>query len=317
MQVSLIILVLAWLFIMGVNGLQMISSSSSSSLSLPPPTAADVAFCAWTKRVGIVAPLLTCRTTPQSVGGRGLFATTCGTSTILRPGTVLASIPQELILKSSDQEDWAADITQQVRHLDPNDSRTEWVNAWSGGGCTNWEDALQLAGSSSSNSNCGGGNMNAQLETEVRRQLDKRQTEWQSAAAKYQLDPLHDFALYALVSSRACFLGPSWTTTSKNGSIVTDIGIVPLFDMLNHVPHDRTVNVELMSVGTAFSKMNKDSSPNKPADLRERDMLLVATKAIESGQELFTEYLDENYNHDDPITALETKAKKLVQWGFL
>jgi hypothetical protein len=349
------------------------SSASTSSSSLPPvpqlqQEAADLAFTQWAKSNGIFSPSIACVTTPKSVGGRGLFATTP-----LEAGQVLGSIPHSLIFHSSDSEHWAADITQQVLKLlrkgqDENgkaeddatidDSRIEWVNSWNGGGCTSFQDALVFTSFSGGNGVSSKGTEQASspsplidnplLRDEVQQRLDRRIKTWKDGAATYGLDEADDFALYSLVYSRACFLGPSWaqkntrkqddgqtsTSSSQSNSSSAVIGVVPLFDMLNHYyPHGKQPNVELLSMGTALARMTNGPTKSSPADLNDKDMLLIATQAIEAGDELLTEYVDEvndEYQDEDghessslsssesyTLKKVQTQARKLVQWGFL
>jgi hypothetical protein len=352
------------------------SSASTSFSSLPPvpllqQETADIAFTQWAKSNGIFSPSIVCVTTTKSVGGRGLFATIP-----LEAGQVLASIPHSLIFHSSDSEHWAADITNQVLKLlrtgqDENgtanddtikddDSRIEWVNSWKGGGCTSFQDALALTGFSG-----GDGDRsidpeqassasplidNPALRDEVQQRLDRRRKTWKDGAATYGLDEANDFALYSLVHSRACFLGPSWTqknphkhddgqsstSSSQANASSTVIGVVPLFDMLNHYyPYGKQPNVELLSMGTALARMTNGPTKPKPADLNDKDMLLIATQAIEAGDELLTEYIDEVNQEDQDkevqessssfswssesytLKKVQTQARKLVQWGFL
>ena len=56
---------------------------------------ADAAAAAWSAQRGVHAPKLAIRTTTESVGGRGLFATDA-----VRKGEVVASIPKDLVWRA-------------------------------------------------------------------------------------------------------------------------------------------------------------------------------------------------------------------------
>jgi hypothetical protein len=82
--------------------------------------------------------------------------------------------------------------------------------------------------------------------------------------------------------------------------------------MLNH--DSKQHNVRLVSAATAFGEMDKDA--DVPADLNDKDMLLVATTDIEEGTELLTQYIEEDEGVSLSSRA-EIQAKKLIHWGFL
>lgn len=256
----------------------------------------------------------------------------------IKSGQVLASIPHSLVFSSGDEDEhWIADITRQMLDLEDDDCRKEWVDSWNGGGCTSWDDAVAFAGELLNADDDDGGSL---LVKEVKKKIKKRKEFWKEAAAKFQLNVKEDFPLFSLVSSRACFLGPSWATDEPGKPPA--VGVVPLFDMLNHCPAHVGQNVELMSAGTAFQRMMNDSKnknqessssqllPVPDGLFNDKDMLLIATKNIEAGTELLTSYVDENaedaasHGGDEETSGnsgtgrqIEIKATKLVQWGFL
>jgi len=323
-----------------------LSATTSFSSQLLPnhhrQTPDDVAFETWARKNGIFfSNNIKCVTTSRSVGGRGLFVV----GALVQSGQVLASIPRELIFHSNDSKYWAADITSQVLKVmkshNGDDCRREWVESWSGGGCKSFDEARELLGAF-------GFAADDDLEEQIRKRIVTRIAFWEEGADKYRLDRDNDFDLYSLVCSRACHLGPTWTKGE------TAIGVVPLFDMLNHYPSQH--NVELVSVKTALERMSdarntvddsgnsevddgssRGSKSNKPPKgmLDEKDMLLVATKDIDAGAELLTSYVDdEDVEEADDVDDVQTtdkdaesrrrhrklveiKARKLVQWGFL
>lgn len=272
--------------------------SSPSKNALPSPMKHDEEFMNWCEVNGIFAPSVQCLTTYHSVGERGLFTTEA-----VEKGQVLASIPHELVLHSDhvDEEEphrknWAAHITEHILRLNDDDCRRQWIATWSGGGCTCWEDALNIARPELE--------QDPELRQRVKERLGKRIETWLTAANDYQLHE-HDFCLYSMVYSRACYLGPTWGSHST-----ATVGVVPLFDMLNH--DSKRHNVKLVSVSTAFAEM--DEGAPRPKDLDAKDMLLVATDNIAAGKELLTEYFKEV---DKGIGRADIQARKLVQWGFL
>lgn len=283
---------------------KILSAKHSGVDRLPEPTSQDLAFQAWADRNGIFAPSVECLTTYHSVGERGLFVMkSC------QKGQVLASIPHDLILWSDhtseggdEQGGWAAHITEQILKLDrTTDKRQDWIHRWSGGGCICMEDAYNIAGKERLE-------QDPELLKDVQLRLARRVETWLHLANNYQLHE-HDFPLYSLVYSRACFLGPTWGSPSSQA-----VGIVPLFDMLNHDGQGGE-NVRLVSVATAFAEM--DDGAVKPDYLDDKDMLLVATQDLEAGTELLTEYLSEKSNDPLAPSRAEIQGRKLVQYGFL
>ena len=260
--------------------------------AVPEPTKEDLRFIHWSEKQGIVAPLLTCLTTSDSVGGRGLFA-----SAPIKPGDVLASIPMELVIGSNDPEFWAADIASQVRGVlrHPMDPRRVWVESWSGGGCSSWDDIENLDCFTS---------IDKELKDTLKSRLERRCSVWREGARKFGLDVENDFDLYSLISSRACYLGPTW---SRTGIL---IGVVPLFDMLNHSSCGG--NVKLEAAETTFARLPTHAP--RPLDLRNQDMLLIAGRTIETGKELLTEYIDETNGEEK---SSDISASKIIQWGFI
>ena len=70
--------------------LQLLAATSTSHA-----LDADAAAAAWSTQRGVHAPKLAIRTTTDSVGGRGLFATDA-----VRKGEVVASIPKDLVWRA-------------------------------------------------------------------------------------------------------------------------------------------------------------------------------------------------------------------------
>lgn len=90
-----------------------------SPFSLSP----DASFQSWCERNDIYSSRVSCRTTEDSVGGRGLFA-----DHDVKEGEVLATIPKRLLLTSSDKTLWAGEIAGKAKDAEP--AIDEWVATW-------------------------------------------------------------------------------------------------------------------------------------------------------------------------------------------
>ncbi|GMH89472.1 hypothetical protein TrVE_jg13105 [Triparma verrucosa] len=237
----------------------------------------DKAFEAWCKKNDIYSSRISCRTTGASIGGRGLF-----TDHDVREGEVLATIPARLLLTSNDKALWAGEIAAKAKVAEP--VIAEWVSTWSGG----FSEDLEAMGA-----------LGEGARRQVGVKLEKRRKQFEGAKVLYGLER-DDWAMYNMIWSRACYLGPQW----KN-----EIGIIPFFDMLNHTPKE---NVRLSSLGDA---MRGFEGALKPADLDEKDMLIIAKEDIAKDSELLTCYLNEG-KADSKEDRDELAARRMVVWGF-
>ncbi|GMH85260.1 hypothetical protein TL16_g10175 [Triparma laevis f. inornata] len=250
----------------------------------------DASFQSWCERNDIYSSRVSCRTTEDSVGGRGLFA-----DHDVKEGEVLATIPKRLLLTSSDKMLWAGEIAGKAKDAEP--AIDEWVATWTGG----FSEDLDVIST-----------LRAPARGQLSDKLELRKAQFQNAKQKYNLDD-EDWALYNMVWSRACYLGPQWKYA---------VGIIPFFDMLNHSPRE---NVRLSSLGDAMKGFEETTS--KPADLDDRDMLIIAKEHISKDSELLTSYLHEDVaksrdvngdgdRGDDEFAADELAARRMICWGF-
>ena len=281
----------------------------------------DAAFEEWCERGGIVSPYLGVRTTPTSMGGRGVFA-----RTDLFKDEIVATIPARRVLTAATARGafprlgcaleevggdlgWAAELTafalraseaRWVRWDVPTApwaaTTAEWIGAWGGGGGTPLKgaEAFDEAAVASLAATA------RAATTAVCAELDDRASlyAFRRAAllalgadcagepdAPSALDEdVAIAALYALVLSRAVALPDAWGEGA--------VGVVPLHDMLNHAPAART-NVELVT------------HPNRA------DLALVVTADVAAGAELLTPYHCFEGGGDEG-----QRVKTLLQYGM-
>ena len=166
--------------------------------------------------------------------------------------SVVAIIPKDLILTSTDKENWAGEIASKARRAQVFGESAagigEWVSTWSGG----YTEGLAEG-------------MSKGVREQLPKKLKRRRFRFDESKAKYGLVE-GDFSLYNVVWSRACYLGAVWDN---------EIGVVPFFDMLNHGGRGNE-NVKLCPVGEVREKPGGEEMV--PSNLHPRDMLLIATK---------------------------------------
>mmetsp|Transcript_23731 Transcript_23731/g.38812 ORF Transcript_23731/g.38812 Transcript_23731/m.38812 type:complete len:399 (-) Transcript_23731:69-1265(-) len=240
---------------------------------LAEPTQADVDLERWCREQSIEGlHNVAIRTTPRSVGNRGLFLSSWGEC---KPqgGDVLARIPAHLVMTQSRCErrwpslfsednkrfpsdcwpvlfaSYAAHALEQsyLEEDDDDVNWSPWIQSWLGTGDENDPnnpkpprppssyDALELesmAKDFGSNSQL----VQEALEARYRIFLGHQQ----------HLLPTHTNdrteELYSVVLSRTAQLGPMWAEDDRRG-------IIPLHDLINHAPRGKCPNVELFTVG--------------------------------------------------------------------
>ena len=122
--------------------------------------------------------------------------------------------------------------------------------------------------------------------------------------------------LYGIVLSRAANLGPHWNYQS---------GIIPLHDMLNHPPAGTLPSVELFTIGEICSQTSPDyfeqllfssghlsTTTRQARPLQESDLVLLARRTIQPGEELFLSYT----KRELLATNEQDRVWKMLQYGF-
>ena len=219
---------------------------------------------------GVHAPKLELRTTPASVGGRGLFATAACAS-----GEVLASIPHHLVRKAPPSDDWHATLALEVLRFD----RDPWVDAlpqtYGGFDYLDCADVAAWVAEAAA-----AGNLPADRLAEgvaARRATYAARRDWIAAEAP-------DASADAIATACRCVLSRSAAIDGRGNH-----GLVPFFDFLNHGSLGSDANVELMTYGQAVRRAG-DETGDEAGVLDLDDMLLVATQDIVAGAELLTAY---------------------------
>lgn len=303
-----------------------------------PPTPEDVDFDNWCDRNGIFRiPGIQTVTTPRSVGGRGLF-----TNRDLKCGTVMASIPADVILSSASDNCWQVDLTRQVWQLlslsrsssssqDNNNHENDqskqqqlqpWIQSWeSSADCLpmtklllqNKEEGGSLDDGDTAVVVGNGAITGSGLQAEVRERMDRFRERLpqilllgeEASTMKQQ----QEVAMwYSLVMSRSCYLGEDWDYKA---------GCVPFFDMLNHSNDANLANVELQNFGRLLRQSSSSSSSTTEKEsnisnigLNPKDLVLVLTKDVAAGEELLTQYETDVENNE------ENQLKLWIQYGI-
>lgn len=280
-------------------------------------------------------------TTEKSVGGRGIFWVD---NDIACQGDVLALIPAKCVITSSNLQDnfpalrgmqesdvsWPAKITALAMHcLQVNDNdymnRVEWIKAWQGGGPSGpqpseyypTEELNQLAATAGSTVDLVEEAIDKRYETFMK---DFKEMKKKKYHASNRLKAADFGAIYSIVVSRSACLGPIWGGKR---------GIIPLHDFLNHPPSSDKSNVELFCFGDLRKmvgyvhanelvrrvlndpnekKVSKKDGHFEPKD---DDIVLVASRDIGIGDELWLSYRDSN-----KIDSVEERIWLMLQYGF-
>mmetsp|Transcript_29294 Transcript_29294/g.45530 ORF Transcript_29294/g.45530 Transcript_29294/m.45530 type:complete len:352 (+) Transcript_29294:28-1083(+) len=275
---------------------------------VPTQTSSDVKFDEWCDTNGIVRIGIQTITTPRSVGGRGLFATRP-----LSKGSVVASIPSELVITAANYEDieeveqeYQVFLTNRVIELfeGPACIQTEWIKSWGDSTGLEIENFFRESSkceeeSSSYSSLCSNYSeklfrlmlsstaaMGLITEKGLENDLLSRLENFKRRLPKLNLAKDFDCAakFYTFVMSRAAGLGDEWQNMS---------GIVPFFDMLNHTHDFSRKNVDLMTFGDCLRRIGSEEPRSSAIDaglLRRKDFLLVLTQDVDAGEELLTQY---------------------------
>uniref|UniRef100_A0A7S3PTX5 SET domain-containing protein n=1 Tax=Chaetoceros debilis TaxID=122233 RepID=A0A7S3PTX5_9STRA len=280
----------------------------------------------------------------ESVGGRGLFWVGKNEA---EAGDMIAYIPSKYVIapsnalqvypdlaasiemnesKSKNDIPWQSKLTTFIgrcldeaskdedRSEDANDLTLrwkEWISSWSGGGPSaarpsneySQEELKYLADS-----------VGCSLDA-VREAIDSRHVcfkrDWELVKDFYKFDEEHFGYFYSIIVSRVAKLGSDWQDEG---------GIIPLHDMTNHPPYYCDPNIELFCIGNIrhmigdenFTIMFQDllDDANDEMKLRDDDILLVASRNIEPGEELWLKYKDRGDMEE------RDKLWLMLQYGF-
>jgi len=302
----------------------------------------DIQMERWYSEQGIIGTShISLCTSDESVGGRGLFYVNYD---IAEEGDIIALIPSRYVIAPSNARDaypvlaaameeseisWQAKLTTYICScLEENDDSKEncssddrsiqWknlVNSWSGGGPSaaissseySLDELQELADS-----------VGCSLDV-VREAIDTRYDcftlDWNTVKQFNTRGKLDFGDLYSIVVSRVASLGPEWHNQG---------GIIPLHDMSNHPPYHRDSNMDLLCIGDVrrmigdddFSILIKalfveDDNDNDNIHLSDDDVLLVASRNIQPGEELWLKYKDGHDMMDD-----NEKSLLMLQYGF-
>ena len=302
--------------------LQLLAATSTSHA-----LDADAAAAAWSTQRGVHAPKLAIRTTTESVGGRGLFATDA-----VRKGEVVASIPKALVWRAPAPTDlppegraWQTQLATQLL-LAAAAGEEAWA-PWLDSLPTDFDafaylDCEDVDGWVQETAQRWGLPADRLAETlGERRGAYARRAAWffseEGPAALCGASPQSFRLAYCRVLSRAVTVGGraaikslrSSTTLSTQVDGKGCIGLVPFYDFLNHGRLGSEANVELLTYGQAVRRAG-DASGAEGSFLDLDDMLLVATADIETGAELLTGYADAGADEDG------YRVKLLLQYGI-
>jgi len=284
-------------------------------------------------------------TSDKSVGGRGLFWV--DNKNPPQRGDVLAYIPSTSLITRSNlmgkypelnkmeeldfSLSWQATLTTYARYCleypkEDGMNREEWIKSWSGGGPGAPRPSTSYSMQELTTlSEITDAPIDLQVVKEV---IDARYDTFTA-----DLNDVKEFnegvhaaqlfgELYSIILSRTASLGPEWQNQS---------GIIPFHDMINHPPIDHESNVELFCFGdvrkmigyvhsnemikrlVAKADENGTSGDNTVLyrDPRDTDILLVASRDIEAGNELWLSYKNTKKEMKD-----EEKLWAMLQYGF-
>ena len=309
--------------------------AASPSMFRQPSEPQDLALESWYKRHAIATGYVQVRTTEESVGGRGMF---WSSPEAAKDAQILARIPKRCVLEaSSARAKWPeamnwdhindknlemmASAMCAYSQTDPArlDWR-EWIDTWLGFGGVmprplksySSEEIQFLATASGATF------------ADVSVAIELRYNAMKNDAFKLEF-PFTDGAkgmtsdifadMYSVVVSRCAVMGPAWNYA---------YGIIPMHDMHNHPPPSVESSVELHALGDVRPHIEgldeevenlihlsgvADASP--PLD--DQDILIVARRDIQPGEELYLSYRDATETQG--LTSND-RLWLLFQYGF-
>ena len=311
------------------------SRAASPSMFRQPSEPQDLALESWYKRHAIATGYVQVRTTQESVGGRGMF---WSSPEAARDTQILARIPKRCVLEaSSAKAQWPEAMNW--HHINDKNlemmasamcaySQTdhagldwrEWIDTWLGFGGVmprplksySSEEIQFLATASGSTF------------AEVSVAIELRYNAMKNDALKLEF-PFTDGAkgmtsdifadMYSVVVSRCAVMGPAWDYA---------YGIIPMHDMHNHPPPSVESSVELHALGDVRphierleeqvnSLINLSGVADISPPLDDQDILIVARRDIQPGEELYLSYRDASETQG--LTSND-RLWLLFQYGF-
>jgi len=314
------------------------AKAASPSEFRRPSAPQDLALENWYKRHGIATGYVQVRTTDESVGGRGMF---WSSPEAAKDAQILARIPKRCVLSASTAKlKWP-----EAMHWDHiNDKNLEmlaaamcaytctqaespagidwreWIDTWLGfGGVVprplksySSEEIQYLATAS------GASFADVSVAIEVRYNAMKNDAikvefPFTNGATGMTGDIFAD--MYSVVASRCAVMGPAWNYS---------YGIIPAHDMHNHPPPSVESSVELHALGDVrphieglddevLNLIHLSGVADVSPPLDEQDILIVARRDIEPGEELFLAYRDASETQG--LTSND-RLWLLFQYGF-
>lgn len=296
----------------------------------------------FTEEAGVLGTSRFClSTTEKSVGGRGLFWTSDEPA---YQGDIVAFIPSKNVITSYNLESsfpelkglqeseasWQAKMTTLASNCLQSEkedymNRVDWIKSWYGGGPTcprpsssySMEELNQLAEFA--------GSTVEKVEIKIEQRYGTFIRDYaRMIKEKYYGETIDNFGdMYSITVSRTACLGPVWDNKR---------GIIPVHDFMNHPPSNSRPNVELFCFGdlrkmigfahaTELLKRvmqdpneigsNQHGENGSFFEPRDTDILLVASRDIGTGSELWLSYRD-----PASIKSEEDKIWLMLQYGF-
>ncbi len=309
-----------------ISGQQPCQLKQSKATFQSSQTDTDIDMENWYKSQGIFGTSrISLCTSSKSVGGRGLFWVDDNSA---EQGDIVAFIPSKCVIASSNlknvyptlapmedsEASWQSKLTAYACSCltDPKPMQPSWghwIESWPGGGPAaprpsseySLDELKELANFAEAST------QDAKEAIDARYDCMKR--DWEAVKTFYAEDEDHFANLYSIVVSRTARLGAEWQNKG---------GIIPLHDMCNHPPFDRESNVELFCVGDIIRMIGNDNFTLLMDDFisggnlkyQDQDILLVASRDIQPGNELWLKYKSRS--------KMETKEKLwlMLQYGF-
>jgi len=293
-------------------------------------TAQDIHMERWYREQGIIGTSrISLCTSDESVGGRGLFWVN---NDIAEEGDIIAFIPSKYVIAfprigklatamEESEISWQAKLTTYIcscledsKEDCSSDRSNQWknlVNSWSGGGpsaaLSSSEYSLDEIKELADSVGCSLDAVKEAIDT----RYDCFTLDWHTVKQFNKKDKQHFGDLYSIVVSRVARLGPEWHNQG---------GIIPLHDMSNHPPYHLDSNIDMLCIGDVRKMIGDDDfsiliralieDEYDNIHLSDDDVLLVASRNIQPGEELWLKYKD-GHEMDE-----KEKLLLMLQYGF-